>query len=164
MTDNWHAMSRMSGTYGWGGHAIGSIRWQSKFSLNGAEMRSYAVNFTPDNGVQDVHMSGMLLHGSHYGEGEEVDGTYEEIPKGSVPAFTTASWGGNGYFSYSKSYLNHANVMEVAWEEASVPDGYWYAYVKSLVAEDPDDDNRYRFRDETYMFRNSAEGGWHGYP
>ena len=44
-----------------------------------------------------------------------------------------------------------------------MPHGYWYAYVKSLVAEDPDNDNIYRFRDETYMFKDSADSGWHAY-
>jgi hypothetical protein len=36
-------------------------------------------------------------------------------------------------------------------------------YVKSLVAEDPDNDNIYRFRDEAYMFKDSADGGWHAH-
>ena len=163
MIDNSHARTNMAGYYGYGGDTIGHITWKSNFSLNGAQMRSYSMAFVPDNGVQDVHISGMLLHGSHYDKGLEVDGTYEEVSKGNVSAYESVGWGGTGYYSYSRSYLNHAHVMEVAWEESSVPQGYWYAYIKSLVAEDPNNDDIYAFRDETYLFEDSADGGFHNY-
>ncbi len=69
-------------------------------------------------------------------------------------------WGSaGGYKSYADWALNHANVIEVSWNKDDYP-GYWYMYMKSPIAEDPDDNNGYRFRDAHYRFDHSDKIGY----
>jgi hypothetical protein len=163
VSSNYQAKAYMDGSYGYSDHWIGTVHWTSNFGLNGSQMNSSYIGFTISHYAIDVFMSGNLLHGSHTTDGDEVSGQYEELNKGSVAAGATTYWGGGGYSSYSQSYLNHANVMEVAWEDPSEPSGYWYMYIKSPIAEDPDGNNGYTFRSGSYRFTNSAVGGFHAF-
>jgi hypothetical protein len=160
---NWLARSHTGGYYGHNDEPLGKVFWRSRYNLNGAQFKSTRIRFTISTHAVDVAMSGMMLHGSHHDRGDEVAGTYEEKRKGSAGAGSTTSWGGTGYAAYSKRYLNHANVMEVAWEDTRVPQGYWYTYTKSPIAEDPNGDNVYAFRDSTYRFSHSGGAGFNNH-
>ena len=62
--------------------------------------------------------------------------------------------------SYDEAHLNHANVVEFAWDKAGYP-GYWYMYQKSIIADDPNKNNVYGFNFNEEMFTSSAAASYH---
>lgn len=160
VTDRYHAHNNMSGWFGWGSTQLGSVNYSQYHSLNGSQMIT-KPHFDTSTSVKNLEAEGDLLHGSHYDEGSRVAGQTDWTSKSKLAADGYwRPWGTTGYKSYSKSYLNHANVVEVSWEKGDYA-GYWWMYQKSVIAEDPDGNNWYDFQSPTYRFASSADIGYH---
>lgn len=161
-TDDFHAHNDATGYFGYDSETIGSVKMDSYHTLNGAQMQTRA-SFTASVRTTDLQASGDLFHGSHTGTGDEVGGNYDLVGKdGALLKNTSWSpWDPKYYSSYDKDSLNHANVIEFAWGKYSYP-GYWYLYQKSIIADDPNNNNIYGFNNAEYMFTSSVGSGYHG--
>ena len=150
----------MSGWFGWGDDVLGDVDTTGYHSLNGSQFIT-KPSFHTSTSVQNLEAEGSMLHGSHTGPGDVVSDTTDYSVKSSLGAGGTwKPWGSTGFRSYSKSYLNHANVVEISWNKGDHP-GYWWMYQKSLIADDPDGNNWYDFKSDTYKFTKSEAIGYH---
>jgi hypothetical protein len=161
VVDDFHSRAYMSGSFGYGTKGLGDVYLDTPHSLNGAQMIS-KPSFNADTSTKTLHADGDLLAGSHTGSGSEVAGNYDIVSKSTLASGSV--WkpfsGSGGYKSYDKSHLNHANVIEVTWEKTGYP-GYWYLYQKSVIADDPNNNNVYGFNGPEYKFTSSAGSGYH---
>jgi len=149
----------MSGDFGWGDEDLGTIVTTGYHSLNGSEFIT-KPEFDTSASVTGVVAEGEMLRGSNTTPGVAVIGTTDYASKSSVAAGGSwKPWGSTGFSSYSKSYVNHANVIEISWNKGDYP-GYWYIYQKSLIARDADNNNYYDFSSATYRFTDSADDGY----
>ena len=131
-------------------------------SLNGAEMRSDA-QFSSSTAVVSLHAPGDLLVGAHTGSGTPLSGASSDTDhsRSSLPGGSWwRPWGTTKFKTYDEAHLNHANVVEFAWDKAGYP-GYWYMYQKSIIADDPNKNNVYGFNFNEEMFTSSAAASYH---
>ena len=162
VVDAYHARNSVGGWFGWGSTVLGNVAYSQTHSLNGSQFITKS-EFDTDTAVHGLHATGDLLHGSHFDDGTPFGGdtrwydSKSDLPRNGY----WKPWADYGGFKpYANWALNHATVIEVAWEKDDYP-GYWYMWMKAPVAEDPDDNNIYRFRSADYRFDNSEHIGYH---
>ena len=158
--DDSHATASVLGSFGYGANYLGDVKLQANFSLNGAQVTSTSVSGWSNTKLYDVNLESDLLHGDPSGPGytsnQKFNKSYGNLTANTYLAF-------NNYSSYDKSYVYHANVHEMSWEEISYPYGYWYAIIKSPVAHDLNNNDIYVFTTVDDRYDNSAAGGFRSY-
>lgn len=157
---DYQASNSTSGAFGYGSEKLGDVTYTAGHNLNGAQMVSKLTFDVYGTRITDVTAEGDLFHGSSSTAGVPTDGQYDITVTPYVAKETTwRPWDYTGYKSYDKSFLNHANVVQISW---SKPDyiGYWFVYMKSVIADDPNDNDIYGFNTSSFRFNDSAEAGY----
>lgn len=158
--DQHHAHDYMSGEFGYNKNQLGKVRYTQYHSTSGPLMttRSY---FRPTTSIRAVEAEGQMLYGRHTTIGTPIDSSTKYAERSRMAAGDT--WfpfnSTDGYKYSYKNYVNHANVIEVSWKKGTYT-GYWYVWLKSPIAVDPDNNNSYTFKSDTWRYLASEGAGW----
>lgn len=135
--DNAHASFYGGGTFGVGDHPLGSVHFEVDLTSQGAQLRSFPVEFSPSADTDNTLVDG-LLSSAH----QEIPPAQDPSTVGTFSLGGTAAhvlghskvyWTPNGYKSYNTRYRTKAHVHAFTWSVADAPGG-WYAWQSSPVA------------------------------
>lgn len=124
------------GSFGVGTQVLGSVSFEVDLTLNGGQIRSKPVQFSPTVDTIDTTVDGVLSNakqGIPPNPDQSTVGTFVLGGTGVVVANTNVYWTPNGYVSFNVRYRTKAHVHAFAWSVAGQTGG-WYAWQASPIA------------------------------